>query len=276
MDYEEILYEVDGTTAVITFNRPARLNAWTAMMEREYRDALKHADSDSGVRAIVVTGAGRGFCAGADMAGLNAIADAGGTDGGGGRRDQALQSVDSLAANYSQHFTFPLNTRKPLLAAINGPAAGLGFVMTLYCDIRFASDQARFGTAFAAIGLIAEHGISWLLPRIVGVANALDLLYSARIIDAQEALRIGLVSRVVPHDELLPAAKEYAAYVATRSSPTAMSVIKRLVYDAQFTDLAKATQAANEAMAESLTRPDFKEGLAAFAEKRPPNFAPLA
>jgi len=271
MEYADILYDVEDGAAVITLNRPAKLNAWTGAMEREYRDALARADRDQGVRTVILTGAGRGFCAGADMGHLNQIADAGSEDGVMAPAD-ALGDVDE---NYRQRFSFPLGGRKPLLCAVNGPAVGLGLVMSLYCDIRFASEEAKFGTAFASLGLVAEHGISWLLPRIVGLANALDLLYSARVISAGEALRMGLVNRVVPHAELLPATKEYARSLAERSSPRAMSRVRRLVYDAQFTDLATATRAANSAMEASFGNPDFKEGLAAFAERRPPRFEPV-
>ncbi|MPZ22533.1 MAG: enoyl-CoA hydratase [Dehalococcoidia bacterium] len=271
MNYEEILYEVQDNTAVITFNRPARLNAWTKTIENEYRDALKRADADAGVRSIILTGAGRGFCAGADMAGLNSIA---GSDGSSSVRPD--ESASSIEDNYNQHYSFPLSVHKPLLAAVNGPAVGLGFIAAMYCDVRFASDQARFGTGFAALGLIAEHGISWLLPRQIGMGNALDLLYSARVIPAQEAQAMGFVQRVVPHDELMTAVKEYAQYLGTRSSPRAMSIIKRLVWDAQFTDLSTATQAANREMVACFGKPDFKEGLDAFAQKRSPNFAGIS
>ena len=270
MDYGDILYDVEDSAAIITLNRPDKLNAWTGRMEQEYREALERADADRGVRSVILTGAGRGFCAGADMGHLNTIADAGATgDEGGGAAPGGLE------ANYRQHYSFPLTTQKPLICAINGAAVGLGLVISLYADIRIASAQARFGTAFASLGLVAEHGINWLLPRMIGTSNALDLLYSARVIGADEALRMGLVSRVVPHEELLPSVKEYAAQLAARSSPRAMSVIKRLVYDAQFTDLAAATQAGNDAMAGSFGNADFKEGLAAFAEKRQPRFEPL-
>ena len=270
MDYTDILYEVDGASAVITLNRPARLNAWTGRMEKEYRDALARAEDDRAVRAIILTGAGRGFCAGADMEHLNTIADDGATgDEGGGA------APGSLAANYEQHYSFPMTTQKPVIAAINGAAVGLGLVVSLYADIRFASDQARFGTAFASLGLVAEHGVNWLLPRMIGSSNALDLLFSSRVIGAPEALSMGIVSRVIPHDDLLPKTKEYVQYLAEHSSPRAMSAIKRLVYDAQFTDLAAATQAGNDSMSNSFGNPDFKEGLAAFSEKRPPRYEGL-
>jgi enoyl-CoA hydratase/carnithine racemase len=271
MTYSEILYEVDGPAAVITLNRPEKLNAWTPTMDREYRAALHEAERDPQVRGIILTGAGRGFCAGADMGTLNTIAAAG--------RNEAQKegaAPGSIEANYQQPYSYPLAVRKPLIAAVNGAAVGLGFIHALYCDMRFASENARFGTAFSALGLVAEHGISWLLPRIAGIANALDLLYSARIIGVEEAKAMGIVTRVYPADRLLPAAKEYIQYLAEHVSPRAMADIKRLVWDAQFQDLATAVHAADAAMAASFGTPDFKEGLLAFAEKRPPRFAGLS
>jgi enoyl-CoA hydratase/carnithine racemase len=268
MEYTDITYEVDGAAAVITLNRPEKLNAWTGRMGTEVPDALERADRDRAVKAVIITGAGRGFCAGADMGMLNGIAAAGGQ-----QVEEEPRSIPGpIEANYYQRFSFPLRSAKPSICAVNGAAAGLGMILTLYCDVRFASEQARFGTAFAKIGLIAEHGISWLLPRIVGTGNAFDLLYSARVIDAQEALRMGLVQRVYPADQLLTEAKKYVEYLAANSSPNAMRLMKRLVYDAQFQDLATAIQSANEAMKPTLASDDFKEGLAAFAEKRQPRY----
>jgi enoyl-CoA hydratase/carnithine racemase len=277
VDYKNIIYDVDETVAIITLNRPDRLNAWTDRMGAEYRDALQRADGDSGVRAVILTGAGRGFCAGADMAALNNIAgeaDDGGEPTRPAERPPAGEN-GGLESNYQQVYSWPLRTRKPLIAAVNGPVAGLGLVISLYCDMRFASDQARFGTAFVKLGLIAEHGISWLLPRLVGTANALDLLYSGRLVNADEALNMGLVNRVVPHDRLLDETKEYCRMLATNSSPRAMSIIKQLVWDAQFQDLATSVGAANAEMAKCFSTPDFREGLAAFAEKRSPSFQGL-
>lgn len=266
MEYTDIRYEVEDPVAVITLNRPEKLNAWTSAMDREVRDALARAEADRAVVGIILTGAGRGFCAGADMGMLNSIADA------GGEQVYAQPAAEGLEANYQQRFSFPLAVRKPLIAAVNGPAAGLGLILSLYCDIRFASESARFGTAFSALGLVAEHGVNWLLPRAVGMGNALDLLYSSRVIDAAEALRMGLVQRVYPGDELLPAARAYIEDLARRVSPQALAEIRRLTWDAQFTDLATATRLGNEAIARTTAQPGFKEGLTAFAEKRPPRF----
>jgi len=161
---------------------------------------------------------------------------------------------------------------KPILAAINGSAVGLGFILTLYCDLRFASDQARFGTAFSRRGLIAEHGISWMLPRLVGVSNALDLLFSARLIDASEALRLGLVNRVLPQAEFMDGVRTYARELATLVSPRSLRVMKKQVYEALFQTLAEATDIANVEMMKSFGSADFREGVAHFLSKRPPVF----
>jgi enoyl-CoA hydratase/carnithine racemase len=161
---------------------------------------------------------------------------------------------------------------KPIIAAINGPVAGLGLVMALYCDLRFASDQAKLSTAFARRGLIAEHGISWMLPRLVGIANALDLLFSARSVDAAEALRMGLVNRVLPQDGFMDGVRAYAAELANLVSPRSLRVMKRQVYDACFQTLGEAIDSANEEMLKSFKCQDFKEGVAHFLEKRAPAF----
>jgi enoyl-CoA hydratase/carnithine racemase len=272
---EEILYEVADRIATVTLNRPTRLNAWTPKMEQEVAAAITRAERDPAVVVIILTGAGRGFCAGADMQNLDNLAGANlsatelkerfadrlrGTQRAGARPD--------FQKTYSY---FPAVT-KPIIAAINGPAVGLGLVIALYCDIRFASDSAKFGTAFSRRGLIAEHGMSWMLPRLVGISNALDLLYSARLIDAAEALRIGLVSRVLPSDGLQPGVRAYAAELASQVSPRSLRVMKKQVYDALFQSLDQAIDVANEEMVKSFASADFREGVSHFLEKRPPRF----
>jgi enoyl-CoA hydratase/carnithine racemase len=252
-----VLDEVRDGILLLTLNRPDRLNAWTPEMEACYFGLLESAASDPSIRVIVVTGAGRGFCAGADMEALQQI-------GGGGR-----------FASSGKPQTFPLSVPKPVLAAVNGACAGLGLVQAMMCDVRFAAAGAKFTTAFVRRGLVAEHGISWLLPRLVGHANALDLLLSGRVILAEEAAAMGLVNRVVEPAALLDGVLDYARDLAASCSPAAMASIKRQVYRHYEMDLAGALAETNELMAASLKQPDFREGVASFVERRPPRFAPL-
>ncbi len=270
MAYQTILYEVSERVGTLTLNRPERLNAWTSDMEREVRDALAAAAADPEVRVIILTGAGRGFCAGADMEHLSEISRQGGVRGDGAPRPEPV--AEDGREDFRKKYTYFPTIGKPILAAINGPAAGLGFVLTMYCDLRFASEKAVFTTAFARRGLIAEHGISWMLPRLVGVANALDLLFSARKIDAAEALRMGLVNRLLPHEGLMEATRDYARELATMVSPRSLRVMKRQVYNALFETLAEAIDVADVEMMQSLACDDFKEGVAHFVEKRAPAF----
>ena len=197
MPTQETLYTVANRVATITLNRPDKLNAWTARMESEVRSHMENAEQDDDVRVIVLTGAGRGFCAGADMSLLSAVAERGLDDRG---REHILHNEgnrrEGVSADFQKRYSYFPAIGKPVIAAINGPVVGLGLVIALYCDLRLASESARFSTTFARRGLIAEYGMAWMLPRIIGIANALDLLFSARTIDAAEALRMGLVNRV--------------------------------------------------------------------------------
>ncbi|HEX3727959.1 MAG TPA: enoyl-CoA hydratase [Pirellulales bacterium] len=275
MAYEEILYEVADRVATVTLNRPTKLNAWTRTMEREVQQAMLAAEQDDNVRVIILTGAGRGFCAGADMGNLDALAGSNNTsDQFKSMLHDHLQGSNrqGVRPDFQKTYSYMPAIGKPIIGAVNGAAAGLGFVIALYCDFRFASDQAKFSTAFARRGLIAEHGISWLLPRLVGVANALDLLYSARLIDAAEALRMGLVSRVIPQDQFAAEVRKYAVELASTASPRSTRIIKAQVYGALFQTLGDAIDVANEEMVKSFTSADFKEGVAHFLEKRAPAF----
>jgi enoyl-CoA hydratase/carnithine racemase len=273
MPNQETQYSVADRIATITLNRPDKLNAWTATMEHEVRSAMAAAESDENVRAIILTGAGHGFCAGADISLLSTIAEKG-IDAA--QRAQATQrdgeiSEDTRADFQRKYSYFPALT-KPVIAAINGPVVGLGLVITLYCELRFASDAARFSTAFARRGLVAEYGMAWMLPRLVGHANALDLLFSARTIDATEALRMGLVNQVYPQETFHEKVAEYALGLASNVSPRSLRAIKRQVYDAMFQTLAESFEISEQEMLASLKSEDFKEGVAHFVEKRPPVF----
>src|ERR1700747_3516149 len=274
MPNQETLYNVADRVAIFTFNRPDKLNAWTAIMEREVRSAIEEAERDENVRVIILTGAGRGFCAGADMSLLSSVAESGVDER---VRKQASSSstsgpVDGVRVDFRKKYSYFPAIGKPVIAAINGPVVGLGLVIVLYCDLRFASDGARFGTAFAQRGLIAEYGMAWMLPRLVGHANTLDLLFTARMIDAAEALRMGLVNQIFPQESFLECVQKYAMDLAANVSPRSLRVIKRQVYDAMFQTLGESFESSEQEMLASLQSEDFREGVAHFIEKRAPVF----
>ena len=280
---KETLYNVADRVATITLNRPDKLNAWTAVMEGEVRSHMQNAEQDDEVGVIVLTGAGRGFCAGADMSLLSAVAERGvdyrdldNRDLDDRSREQALRdganSREGVAPDFQKKYSYFPAVGKPVIAAINGPVVGLGLVITLYCDLRLASDASRFSTTFARRGLIAEYEMAWMLPRIVGIANALDLLFSARTIDAAEALRMGLVNRVFPQESFLEKTQGYAQELASTVSPRSLRIIKRQVYEAMSQPLAEAFDISVSEMMACFRTEDFKEGVAHFMEKRPAAF----
>ncbi len=271
--YSEVLYEVADPIATITLNRPTRLNAWTDRMAAEVRHAVASAEEDAGVVAIVITGAGRGFCAGADLGMLQSISD-------GSREEEDLASLDAdpgrpEMADFRGSDSYLVCVRIPIIAAINGPVAGMAIPISACCDLRFASDRAVFTTAFSRRGLIAEWGSSWLLPRMLGPAHAMDILFSARTFDAAEAERIGLVNRVVPHEELLPFVRRYVEDLAANCSPTSIAWMKKQVWERLAGPYGEAEAESVQLMVESFDRPDFKEGVDAFLAKRPPRFQRL-
>jgi enoyl-CoA hydratase/carnithine racemase len=268
MAYTEIAYTQADHIATITLNRPDKLNAWTATMEGEVRDAALKASADPDVRVIVLTGAGRGFCAGADMNRLQNFA-------AGRPMDNSAPKPHGLKGegeNFNQRYAYFPALAKPVIAAVNGPCAGLGLIMALYCDFRVAAEGARFTTAFVRRGLIGEHGISWLLPRITGLPAALDLMLTGRTFEAAEAQRLGLVSQVWPLEQFMDRTMAFAKELATLSSPRSMRVMKRQLWDAMFQDLATATEVGNREMLASFDSEDFREGVAHFVEKRAPRF----
>lgn len=272
MAYETVLYDVADRVCTITLNRPDRLNAWTKQMHVDLKDAMHTAGADGDVRAIVLTGAGRGFCAGADMGGLQAISSSGGVAADRSTRTQDTLPGGSALAEFRMNYSYFPSIPKMIIAAINGPCAGLGLVISLYADLRFASESAVFTTAFAQRGLIAEHGVSWLLPRLIGLPAAMDLLCSARKFRAPEALSLGLVSRVVADDKLVAETRAYARLIADTVSPRSVTVIKRQLWEAEFQTLAEATTQANHEMALSFETSDFREGVAHYLEKRAAKF----
>lgn len=258
-DVTDVVVEVADAVATVSLNRPDKLNAITPAMAARLGAALRACDANSDVRAVVLTGRGRGFCAGADLAVV-----------GGG--------VDALADFVRDPATFPvdaLTIRKPVVAATHGPVAGVGIAYVAAADVRFAAPDARFTTSFARLGLVGEYGLTWMLPRIVGRSAAADLLLSGRTIDAAEALRIGLVSEVVDAGHVLSRAQEYAHDLAHACSPRSMAVIKdQLRADADRDRLA-AFDRSIALMLESFQAPDLTEAMAARTERRPPVFPPL-
>jgi enoyl-CoA hydratase/carnithine racemase len=263
---DPVLWELDGGVATLTLNRPDKLNALTPEMETRWTSLLEEAASNPEVRAVVVTGAGRGFCAGADMGFMD---------------DMTSGKIDPEARDGSPTFVgarpqIAAQIPKPVIAAINGPCAGLGLVHALFCDVRFAAADAKITTAFARRGLIAEYGIAWVLPRVAGLANALDLLVSGRVILADEAHRLGLVNYVVEPGETLAAAQAYARELAQFSAPRSMAIMKQQVYRDLNADLEPAVHEAEELMKESLVRPEFEEGVQSYLENRAPRFPALA
>lgn len=273
MQYEQILYDVADGIATVTLNRPEKLNAWTMRMGAEVRHALLSADRDDAVRVVIITGAGKGYCAGADMDMLQGFQ--GGGSGAAFAGADASLSVDfdeSVPAAFRGDYSYPLGLHKPVIAAVNGVAAGLGLSYMLYYDMRIASDRARLGTIFSRRGLVAEHGTAYLLPRLVGMANACDILFSGRLVSAEQALQMGLVNRVVPHDDLLPTVREIATEMVTQCSPRSLRIMKRQLYGDLFVDLAASMQEADREMIASFTTEDFREGVASFVQRRPPRF----
>jgi enoyl-CoA hydratase/carnithine racemase len=275
--YEEILYQVEDPVATITLNRPSVLNAWTDQMGFEVRHAVSQAEADPRVVGVVLTGAGRGFCAGADIKRLSAISS-------GDRRveapaDDLLSEPGDPSFGDDLHlgtYAYLMSVPKPVIAAINGPVAGMAVPIVLACDLRFMAEEAVLMTAFAQRGLVAEWGISWLLPRLVGPAVALDLLFSSRKVSGTEAAGLGLANAALPAAEVLPHAQQYVRDLAATSSPASMAIMKRQVYQQMHIGLLAAEREARDLMMASFSRPDFREGVSSFLERRPPHFERLA
>lgn len=255
-----VLYDVKDGIATLTLNRPERNNAWTGELEVRYFDLLEQAAADDDVRVIVVTGAGKSFCPGADMNVLQGI-------------ETGQAQGDAPARVRLQSFTQSIP--KPVICAINGACAGIGFAQTLMMDVRFAAAGAKFTTAFVRRGLIGEHGMSWMLPRLIGPAKALDILLSGRVFTAEEALELGVVNKVFPRETLLDETYAYAQDLAVNCSPKSLATIKAQIYRHMHLDENAAILEANKLMTRSFRFPDFGEGVKSFIEKRAPAFEPL-
>lgn len=273
----DLLVETQSGIATLTLNRPERLNAWTPALADALRHAVGAAGADRQVRAIVITGAGRGFCAGADMDALDKTADRGRSTGREVLYPDDVRFPDApgpeIGGLYPGRFGYLYDCPKPVIAAINGPCAGIGLILSLYCDLRFAAEDARFTTAFAARGLVAEHGIAWLLPRLIGEARALDLLFSARKFTGRDAAEIGLVNAAIPADGLMAHVRDVATQLATTSSPRSMAIMKRQVRLAYTQTFAESLKVADREMERSFTSDDFREGVKSFVERRSPQFS---
>ena len=273
--YEQIKYDVTDPVATITLNRPDALNAWTGRMGHEVNDALKRAESDKRVVGIVVTGEGRAFCAGADMNTLEDLSS-GGTDdpaADDGAGSDLIEQPTGEDGEFTGQFPFLMTIDKPIIAAVNGAVAGMAYPFSLCCDLRIGTPNSLFLTAFAQRGLIAEWGLSFLLPRLVGPAVALDLLMSSRRVQGQEARELGLLNELVAPEELLPWCNDYITTLARRCSPASIAIMKRQVYSELHVGLGAAERHAGQLMGESFGRPDFREGVKSFLEKRDPEFA---
>jgi len=269
--YDDILYDVDDPTAVITFNRPQTLNSFTYKTLAELRHAVAAAEADKQVVGIVVTGAGRGFSAGMDMNALGEMTKTGESGGG----DYGLRSHPgdpAMGENFQQMFTYLMAVRKPVIAAVNGACAGLGFSLACQMDMRFAERQARFITSFSARGLVAEHGTSWILPRLLGPSKALDILWTGRRIEGEEALQLGLADRLSENGESVNDAKEFIRTLARTSSPRSLMEMKQMVYRHLNMELGPAIEETQRRQDASLKREDFTEGVRSFVEKREPKF----
>jgi enoyl-CoA hydratase/carnithine racemase len=273
VSYEHIRYEVDDPVATITLDRPTALNGWTGRMAAEVRHAVACAEADRAVVGIVITGAGRAFCAGADMNDLATLTEGGALESSWAELEVAPDA--DLPDDFTGTYTYLLATKKPVIAAINGAIAGMAVPIALCCDVRFMAEDAPFLTAFARRGLIAEYGVSWLLARVAGTATAIDLLLSSRRITGAEAARLGVVHAALPADEVLPHARKYVEEIAATCSPRSIAIMKRQISAQIHAGLGPAEYESRRLMIESFGRPDFREGVSSFREKRPPNFERL-
>lgn len=264
MSYEQILFEVEDQLAIITLNRPDRLNAYTPHMLQEIIDALQRIESDDGIRVSILTGAGRGFCAGADL-------ESGGDTFDSTKRKGSPRGQIRPGAGFLR---FVLGLKKPVIAAVNGPAVGVGVSLLLPLDIRIAAESARLGLVFNRRGVLPEFGSPWFLPRIVGFSRAAELMYTGRILSSREALEYGLVSRVVPDGELLPTARELGREIAVNCAPVSIALTKHMLWQFMFElDIDKVDSINMRYFDWSGKQPDAKEGIKSFLEKRPPRWS---
>lgn len=275
MHYDEIAYDVDDGVLTLTLDRPDQLNAFTVPMQRQLNDAFDRADADDDIRAVIVTGRGRGFCAGADLSMGAETFDAPAQAAAAGVAEADAVAATGSAARYPRDVGGLLTLRiyestKPVIAAINGPAVGIGVTMTLPMDIRLAGESARFGFVFAARGIVPEAASSWFLPKVVGINQALEWVMTARVFGADEALAGGLVRSVHPDDELLPAAQELAHEIATNAAPVSVALARQMLWRmAGAAHPMEAHRVDSRGVYATGQSADAREGVTAFFQKRP-------
>jgi len=270
MELKVTLYDVKDGIATVTLNRPHRRNAWTGRVHVEYRWALEQAEQDPAVRAIIVTGAGDAFCVGADFKALEGHVDRGGYDPG--TSDDMAMPGYGVRPEFDADFAYQFGMAKPVIAAINGPAAGIGLVMACYADLRFAVTGAKLTTSHGKLNLPAEVGLSWVLPRLIGVTKANDLLLSSRVFLTDEAYEMGLLNAVLPADELLPHTYRYVRTLIDTVSPGSLRETKRQIYTDLHRDVKSAVEDSYAIINKMIREDDFAEGVAAFMEKRAPRW----
>ncbi len=270
MELKATEYEVDGGIATIFLSREERMNAWTGRMHMEYRHLVDRANSDTEVRAIVVTGRGRGFCVGGDAKALEGHVARGGYDPG--TTEEIATPGFGVAREFDAAFAFHFGLDKPVVAAINGPAAGVGLALACFADIRFAVPGARMTTAHGKLNLPAEYGLSWLLPRLCGLARANDLLLTSRVFTTEEACEMGIINALHPPENLLDETYGYVRRMIETVSPNSLKTTRRQVYQDLHRDVASSVAESEALIAEMMREPDYKEGVAAFMEKRKPRW----
>lgn len=270
MERKVTRFEVREGVATLTLHRPDRLNSWTGRMHAEYRDGLQRAELDPEVGVIVVTGSGRGFCAGADSRALEGHRERGGYDAG--TPDDLARPGYGVRTEFDADFAFQFGLSKPVIAAINGPAAGVGLVLACYADLRFAVPGAKLTTAHGRLHLPAEYGLSWLLPRLVGLARANELLLSSRVFSTDEAFAMGLVNGLFSAEELLPRVHDYAVSLIQSVSPGSLATTKRQIYTDLHRDVGSSVEAAQALLDTMTTESDFREAVSAWLEKRNPDW----
>ncbi|MFM7121593.1 MAG: enoyl-CoA hydratase-related protein [Gammaproteobacteria bacterium] len=270
MELKATEYEQDGAIAVIALNRPQRMNAWTGRMHAEYRWCLAQAEADPAVRAIVITGRGRGFCVGGDAEALAGHVRKGGYDPGT-PADLARPGY-GVQPQFDASFAYHFGLSKPVLAAMNGPAAGVGLALACFADLRFAAAGAKFTTAHGKLNLPAEYGLSWLLPRMIGLTRANELLLSSRVFEAEEALAMGFVNAVWAADEVLTRTLDYARDLLRRVAPDSLRQTRWQIYRDLHRDVAASVNHSEALLQQMMRDPDYREGVAAFVDKRDPHW----